>query len=303
MCGYDTTVANAPNEVVTRTAELVYMEPVLFGTLLTDHTYVQVQVDTDLALDVGSLWQIYGQITGSGGTISAMVSQGGIQSVSSPLIPQVVVSSTKVGASSYRIYGLLTDSRYNGLAVKASAVGSDPNVEGISPIPPSLLYYQTVKDAGFSLPQQPALNFIGATVTNNSSENSTDVAFYGDSQLAFAAACDPSLSVGSAVYVSSSIGGLPSAAKSSADDAASVPARGMVVSKSSPTRCTVMAVGRTPASGLTAGKSYWLGLNGEVTETIPSSPTSPIFIQQLGYAISDESLFVQVSDNVTAVYP
>lgn len=174
MCGYDDTVNNQPIEVVATTAPLVFGVPVLFGTLLSHHTNVQVQVNPAAATNVGSFWQIYGQITGAGGPISALVSEGGLQSVSSTILPQVVASATKIGASSYRIYGLLTDQRYSGVPVRASTSGSDPQLDGTGG-PPVTLYYQTVEDNGTALTQQPALNFIGATVADNPGNSSTDV--------------------------------------------------------------------------------------------------------------------------------
>lgn len=89
------------------------------------------------------------------------------------------------------------------------------------------------------------------------------------------------------VYVSAA----STVAKADADDAAKIPAVGMIVSKQSSTSCTVRVSGlATGLSGLTAGAVYYLSAAtaGAITATPPSAPAAV----PVGVAVSTTALLI-----------
>lgn len=92
--------------------------------------------------------------------------------------------------------------------------------------------------------------------------------------------------VGDAVYLSAA----STVAKADADDAAKIPAIGLIVSKQSSTSCTVRVSGLvTGLTSLTAGSIYYLDTTaGAITATAPASPNAA----PIGIAVSTTSLLV-----------
>lgn len=89
------------------------------------------------------------------------------------------------------------------------------------------------------------------------------------------------------VYISSA----STVAKADADDAAKIPAVGMIVSKQSSTSCTVRVSGlATGLTGLTAGAVYYLSAAtaGAITATPPSAPAAV----PVGVAVSTTALLI-----------
>ena len=123
----------------------------------------------------------------------------------------------------------------------------------------------------------------------------------GGGAVTFDAECDAGLSVGAFVYVSSLVGSTPVVAESSYDDLATIPVKGMVVSKSSSTVCTVQISGLASLSGLTANARYWLGTGGGYSATPPVPSTGDVYAQQLGYAVTTTQFALQLDTPVTVL--
>lgn len=120
----------------------------------------------------------------------------------------------------------------------------------------------------------------------------------------FNASCDPSLSVGDLAFIVSANLGLPAVARSSATNLASLPSRGFVTAKASPTDCTVQVLGAVTVAGqvLTPGATYWLGSAGELAQSVPQPAGQSVGVQSLGFAISENSLFMQSGSPVTVLH-
>lgn len=130
LVGYDAVVNNQPIEVDSNSGPLAFGTPISFGALSSYHGRVQVQVDFGAARYVGSTWTLYGQITGGGGTITSLITQGHVADTLQEIPSQVVVSADNAGASAYLVRATLTSTKYNGLPISASIVGSDPKLDG-----------------------------------------------------------------------------------------------------------------------------------------------------------------------------
>jgi len=125
----------------------------------------------------------------------------------------------------------------------------------------------------------------------------------GSAHASFNATCDPSLSVGSLAFIVGAALGVPAVAQSTAANVASLPARGIVTQKASPTDCTVQVLGAVTISGLSLipGATYWLGIAGELAEAVPQPFGESIGVQSVGFALSEHSLFMQSGSPVTVL--
>ena len=115
------------------------------------------------------------------------------------------------------------------------------------------------------------------------------------------ALCDVSIEVGDWVYLQTG-GSDDRVAKANPIDQDTLPAVGVVVAKINSNLCTVQWRGRTDAifSGLTAGKTYFLGLDSKLIDVPPvPSSGSYSFVQALCVATSENTVDVQPSLDLT----
>lgn len=92
------------------------------------------------------------------------------------------------------------------------------------------------------------------------------------------------VSIGDLVYVTGSF----TADLADNDSTSTAPAVGVVIAKPTPTTATLAYFGETSVGGLTAGVSYFLGEDGGVTATAPSTPGE--VVQRVGVAITSTIL-------------
>ena len=176
IAGYDAAVNVAP---VTSASshKLIYGSPVTFGNLATYYPNFQAELDLSAAGPLSSSrWVLYATVTGAGGAITVAVDQQTYNYSPDQPAKLIIIQAKNIGASSYRLVGIGTDPNLvlATPAVRAALTGFSETLDGTGGLPVTL-YYQTVEDAGSALPQQPALNFIGATVADNPGNSSTDV--------------------------------------------------------------------------------------------------------------------------------
>ena len=84
-----------------------------------------------------------------------------------------------------------------------------------------------------------------------------------------------------------------------------MPAVGVVISKTSPTRCFVQWSGETPAlfTGLSSGEIYFLGANAKLAELPPVPGPSSMFVQTVAVATSPTKVYVKPENNLTLRVP
>ena len=176
LAGYDSLINSAPLTSAS-SHKLIYGGSVTFGTIGAYYPKFQVELDlTGAGPKCSSNWILYAIVTGAGGTITAPVAQQSYNYTSEQPAKLIILQASSIGASSYRLVGVGQDPTLTIAtpAVSAALTGFSETVDGTGGSPVTL-YYQTVEDAGSALPQQPALNFIGATVADNPGNSSTDV--------------------------------------------------------------------------------------------------------------------------------
>lgn len=80
----------------------------------------------------------------------------------------------------------------------------------------------------------------------------------------------------------------------SIDAYATVPAWGVILSKSASTDCLVQWLGplRGVYTGLTAGRVYFVGVDGRPTLTPPVPTTVDLYLQRVGVALSTDALLL-----------
>lgn len=80
------------------------------------------------------------------------------------------------------------------------------------------------------------------------------------------------------------------------------PAVGMLIEKTSLTRCTVLVRGEVEVSPpvLIEGKTYWIDTDSQITSTMPLAGSGErVATQRVGYAITNERLIVSVDQSIT----
>lgn len=78
---------------------------------------------------------------------------------------------------------------------------------------------------------------------------------------------------------------------------ASQRAFGMIRSKETVTRCTIQMTGIVSLAGLTPGGRYWIGTNGQVTNTLPVPGVGQtVLAQTAGIAISSTKLLLNLHE-------
>jgi hypothetical protein len=76
-------------------------------------------------------------------------------------------------------------------------------------------------------------------------------------------------------------------------DTDKTPAVGVIVSKSTATRCRVRTLGGVVFAGLTPGKTYWVDTTGYPVHPMPTpAPGSSLMMQPGGVALDEVTLFV-----------
>jgi hypothetical protein len=121
----------------------------------------------------------------------------------------------------------------------------------------------------------------------------------------FSANCPEELTVGNLVYITGpAINGLFQVDKVDITDISKMPAIGVVIEKMSPLVCSVLTLGESDSIDLLIPNSqYFVGLDGNLTNTPPTPLNVPIFIQSVGVAIDDNKLLFQPSFNLTQIKP
>lgn len=93
--------------------------------------------------------------------------------------------------------------------------------------------------------------------------------------------------------------------KADPSDFSKMPAVGVIISKSSPTRCLVQWMGETPNifSGLSSGEVYFVGADAKVAEVPPVPATVPLFTQFMGVATAPTRLYLRPNDHMVKRNP
>lgn len=121
-----------------------------------------------------------------------------------------------------------------------------------------------------------------------------------------AAECTSSEAVGDFVCIADDPpNGLDVVAKANPADFTKMPAVGVIVSKSSPTQCTVQWLGETPNifTGLSSGEVYFVGVDARIAEVPPVPTTVPLFAQWMGVATAPTRLYLRPNDHMVRRVP
>jgi hypothetical protein len=122
----------------------------------------------------------------------------------------------------------------------------------------------------------------------------------GDFPVQASADCPASVVVDDLVYVTGPVvAGIIQVAKVDVTDRAKMPAYGIVVSKSTTTRCIIQTLGHfVTGVVLTPGQPVYVGTDGQPASSIPSLGSSPsIAVTQIvGYAWDSSSMFLNFGD-------
>lgn len=100
--------------------------------------------------------------------------------------------------------------------------------------------------------------------------------------------------VGHFVYITGpSVAGVRQVTKVDITNPATMPAIGMIVSKATPTRCTVQVLGEVATAGLSPGTTsrYWVGADSKLSNIPPAKISGKIVVQVAGAAL-DNSVFM-----------
>lgn len=119
----------------------------------------------------------------------------------------------------------------------------------------------------------------------------------GDNKITFTARLEPGLSVLDLVCVSSTATNIIKVDKASADNEFKMPIIGMLISKESEIEGTVASNAVIEIPGLIPGSIYFAGLSGTITNTPPAPVTGSVFIQQIGIALTQNLLLLNLSTN------
>lgn len=125
----------------------------------------------------------------------------------------------------------------------------------------------------------------------------------GTPDLVVAADCSAAEAVGDLVYVDSASGSTPDVRKVDPDDAATMPAVGIIVSKPTATTAQVQMAGTVALSGLTPGP-YWVGTDSKLATSRPANPGSGVrALQIVGHAYSEVDFYIAPNLAITRVLP
>lgn len=116
----------------------------------------------------------------------------------------------------------------------------------------------------------------------------------------FEADCLAGVVVGDFVRVAASLSGVPQVAKVDITVRGQYPALGVIVEKSSSTKCLVVASGEIITSGLTPGATYWVGLDSRLSATPPVPTIGGIAAcQVVGHALTPTQIVI--APNLTPI--
>jgi hypothetical protein len=114
--------------------------------------------------------------------------------------------------------------------------------------------------------------------------------------------CLSSDTIGRAVFISGDdISGVFQVETMDPQDGSKVPAIGIIISKSSPTDCQVQLFGQMKGivTGLTPGKAIFVALDGSLSHSPPAPVLTIAYVQPIGIAMADDTVFVSPSLSIT----
>ena len=121
-----------------------------------------------------------------------------------------------------------------------------------------------------------------------------------------AAECTAAESVGDFVCIADDPpNGHDLVAKADPADYNKLPAVGVVISKSEPTKCRVQWFGETPNifAGLASGEIYFLGTDSKAADLPPMPTTVPLFQQSIAVATAPTRLYIEPNNNLLKRIP
>lgn len=118
----------------------------------------------------------------------------------------------------------------------------------------------------------------------------------------FRANCDVSDVVGTPVYISGEQNSIPTVSASSYSDITTVPCVGVISNKISNTQCEVTSLGEVEGLvGLVVGDRVFLGeSNLSQSIPVPSLSKTKVYFQNLGVALSQDKVYIDVDYSVVA---
>jgi hypothetical protein len=120
----------------------------------------------------------------------------------------------------------------------------------------------------------------------------------GDATVTFSAVCPSSLIVGDVVYISGDkTGGFYQVDKVDITSFLKMPAAGIVVQKLTSTSAVIMCSGEVTGTftGLIPGKTYFINTSSQISTVAPGAPIVGVrFVQSVGYALSSDTLFIDL---------
>lgn len=119
----------------------------------------------------------------------------------------------------------------------------------------------------------------------------------GDFPTILDADCPAAAAVGDVVrYTADPIAGIHQVGLVDITDPSKTYGKGLVIAKSSSTRCQIQSNGLATLSGLTTDTLYFVGTDSKLSST-PPSPTgsSRAYTQEVGWAVSPSQLFIRFS--------
>ena len=119
----------------------------------------------------------------------------------------------------------------------------------------------------------------------------------GDNKIIFNAQLEPGVVLLDLVCVSGSALNAIKVDKASADDETKMPAIGILVNKDNDTEGYVASTAVVEIPGLIPGSIYFAGPSGTITNTTPAPVSSSVFVQQIGIALTQNLLLLNLSTN------
>ena len=147
------------------------------------------------------------------------------------------------------------------------------------------------------------LNFVGDLSVTKTGSNQATITINGASEanFKFVANCPAYLTLGDLVYITGpSISGVYQVDKVDITDITKMPAMGVIIDKMSAQLCSVMTLGQLDGRALTPNAKYYVGVNGKITNVVPSATAKslgmpPVIVQSIGVALDINKLLFQPS--------
>lgn len=110
---------------------------------------------------------------------------------------------------------------------------------------------------------------------------------------AYEADCLAGDAIGNFVYVTGpEVSGLPQVSTVDVTDASKVPAVGVIVEKSTATRCVVQVIGETSIFTTVPGDRYFISTSGTATNVPPTPSGSDLYQQLVGVGLESSRLLL-----------